>query len=191
MRADGFPRITRPPRPPRPVKPSTAAAPAPAPISRCSLPRPPAPAPRPQAPDPVEQRAQRIDASTVEYDEDDRMILTEPLAPPPRPQPTVLHPPRPGVKPPPPTPPRPLVPKFSGGRPPPPPPPRWRSMREREEHESKIAAMRAEGDHAGADRLVADIELRHRMIDSSRPTPKPRPTAAPKPQLLTPDDIPF
>ncbi|WP_150104554.1 hypothetical protein [Rhodopseudomonas palustris] len=144
--------------------------------------------------DTLVQLEQRIDASEVEYDEEDRRILTEPLAPPPRPQPTVLHPPRPGAKPLPPTPPRPLVPKFSGGRPPPPPPlPGWRSMQEREAHESKIAAMRAEGDQEGADRLAADIERRHRMIDSSRPQPKPRQTAAatPKPQPLTPDDIPF
>jgi hypothetical protein len=141
--------------------------------------------------DPLVQLEQRRETAEVEYDEEGRRIMNEPLAPPPRPQPTILHPPRPGVKPPTPRPPLPLVPKFSGGRPPPPPPPDWRSIQEREAHEAKIAAMRAAGDQAGADKLIADIKLRHRMIDSSLPTPKPRLTAAPKPQPLTPDDIPF
>ncbi len=127
MQATGLPRIVRPPRPPRPVKPSTSSAHAPAPPM--ALPRPPTPAPRPPDVDPMStlsQLEQRRETSTIEYDDEGRRIMTEPLASPPRPATTILHPPGSGNT----APARPVLPPvrahfvLGARRPPVPPAPR-------------------------------------------------------------------
>lgn len=203
MQATGHHRIVRPPRPPRPVKPSTAAAPVPAPAM--SLPRPQDHAPRPQVSDqmdPLSQLEQRRETRTIEYDEEGRRIMTEPLPSHPRLAPTVLHPPGSGK----PTPALPVRPPLVWGqlpsRPPLPPAPSHLTPEQRAawcaEQEAKINAMLAqrEADKAAAEKAEAEKRAAQRAawqqrVSSTIPRSRPN-TATKKPQpLLTPDDIPF
>lgn len=203
MQATGLPRIVRPPRPPRPVKPSTTSAPAPAPSM--SLPRPHATPPRPPASETMSTLShleQRRETGPIEYDEEGRRILTEPLPSHPRPAPTVLHPPGSGGQ----APSRPVLPPvqrpfvLGPRRPPVPPAPRHLTPEEKAawyaDQEAKIDAMLAqrEADKAAAEKSEADRRAAQRAAWQervSRTLPRSRSNTATKKPSLTPDDIPF
>ncbi|CUT14531.1 hypothetical protein BF49_5611 [Bradyrhizobium sp.] len=76
---------------PKPASPKLVAPrpPLPPPSTRFPKPAEPKPAAAP-SPAPV---LQTVDLDPIEYDEDGRRILTSPLPPPPRPQPTIIEPP--------------------------------------------------------------------------------------------------
>lgn len=163
VRVGGFPRLNRP---------------APRPIADPSVVTEAAPAPSVQ-----------VDDVDVEFDEEGRRILTAPLAPPPRPQPTILH------RAPVPRPPKPpvtkarvpdSVPRPAGPPPRIPKPAAPVSTADQTPPRPAIPRPTFPRPPMSAPRTTVSAPARPSV---TRPTP-PKPTR-PVVKTLTPDDIPF